>query len=97
MTTLVFETLHGSRAYGLAREGSDVDRKGVIVRPARWYFGFAPAPEQIELSPDHVRYELRKVMRLAAANNPSILEILFAHEDDHRHVSPAGERLLGLI
>ncbi|MCB9594866.1 MAG: nucleotidyltransferase domain-containing protein [Sandaracinaceae bacterium] len=92
--TLIFETLHGSRAYGLARAGSDTDLKGVIIGPAAWYLGFGDAPEQIELSADHVRYELRKLMRLAAANNPSILEVLFAHDDDHRHVSPAGERLL---
>lgn len=92
--TLIFETVHGSRAYGLARAGSDLDLKGVVVGPRRWYFGIEPAPEQIELSPDHVRYELRKLLRLAAANNPSILEVLFAHPDDHRVVTKAGERLL---
>lgn len=92
--TLIFETLHGSRAYGLAREGSDTDLKGVVVGPREWYFGVEHGPEQLELSPDHVRYELRKLLRLAAANNPSILEILFAHEDDHRVVTTAGERLL---
>ncbi|MEZ4336904.1 MAG: nucleotidyltransferase domain-containing protein [Sandaracinaceae bacterium] len=92
----MFETLHGSRAYGLAREGSDTDLKGVVVGPPRWYFGFGEAPEQIELSADHVRYELRKLMRLAAANNPSILEVLFAHEDDHRVVTRHGARLLAL-
>ena len=94
MPTLIFQTLHGSRAYGLARPGSDTDIKGVIVGPARWYFGFSPAPEQLELSADHVHYELRKFMRLAAANNPSVLEVLFAHEDDHRVVTKTGERLL---
>ncbi|HBQ19554.1 MAG TPA: hypothetical protein DEF51_53320 [Myxococcales bacterium] len=94
MTTLIFETLHGSRAYGLAREGSDTDLKGVVIGPPSWYFGLAPAPEQVELSADHVRYELRKALRLAAASNPSILEVLFAHPDDHRVVTEAGERLL---
>ncbi|HJL18226.1 MAG TPA: nucleotidyltransferase domain-containing protein [Sandaracinaceae bacterium LLY-WYZ-13_1] len=92
--TVVFETLHGSRAYGLAREGSDTDLKGVVVGPRAWYFGFEAAPEQIELGPDHVRYEVRKLLRLAAASNPSILEILFADEADHRVVTPAGEKLL---
>lgn len=92
--TLIFETLHGSRAYGLAREGSDTDLRGVIIGPTRWYLGFRSSPEQIELSADHVRYELRKFMRLAAANNPSVLEVLYAHDDDHRHVTPAGRALL---
>lgn len=92
--TLIFETLHGSRAYGLAREGSDTDLKGAVIGPREWYFGIEHGPEQLELSPDHVRYELRKLLRLAAASNPSVLEILFAHEDDHRVVTPVGEKLL---
>lgn len=92
--TLVYETVHGSRAYGLAREDSDTDYKGIIVGPRRWYFGFAPTPEQLELSPDHVRYELRKFLRLATANNPTILEMLWTAEGDHVVHHPAGQRLL---
>ena len=30
MPTLIFETLHGSRAYGLARGDSDTDLKGLL-------------------------------------------------------------------
>jgi predicted nucleotidyltransferase len=92
--TLIFETVHGSRAYGLAREGSDTDLKGVIVGPAAWYFGLEPGPEQQELSADHVRFELRKFMRLAAAANPTVLELLFTEQEDHLTVTPAGRRLL---
>lgn len=91
---LLFETVHGSRAYNLAREGSDTDYKGIVVGPRRWYFGFAPAPEQVELSADHVRFELRKWMRLAAANNPTILEMLWTRPEHHVVHHPAAERLL---
>jgi len=92
--TLIYETVHGSRAYGLAREGSDTDVKGVIVGPAEWYFGLEQAPEQQELSADHVRFELRKFMRLAAAANPTVLELLFTAPEDRLAVTPAGQRLL---
>lgn len=92
--TLIYETVHGSRAYGLARDGSDTDLKGVIVGPPEWYLGFAEAPEQVELSPDHVRFEVRKLMRLAVAANPTILELLFTAPEDHLTVTPAGQRLL---
>ncbi|MCZ7684658.1 MAG: nucleotidyltransferase domain-containing protein [Sandaracinaceae bacterium] len=92
--TLIFETVHGSRAYGLAREGSDTDFKGIIVGPRRWYFGFLPAPEQIERSADHVWIELRKWTRLAAANNPTMLEMLYAEPEDQRVLHPAARRLL---
>ena len=93
-TTLIFESVHGSQAYGLAREGSDLDLKGVIVGPAHWYFGFRPAPEQVELHADHFRFEVRKFFRLLANANPTILELLFTDESDHHVCTPAGRRML---
>jgi predicted nucleotidyltransferase len=93
-TTLIYETLHGSRAYGLEREGSDTDVKGVIVGPAIWYHGFLESKEHVELSADHVWFEIRKFMRLAAAANPTILELLFTDASDHMKVTAAGRRLL---
>ncbi len=92
--TLIFETVCGSRAYGLTVEGSDTDLKGVVVGPLRWYLGYRGGPEQIELGPDHVRYELRKLLRLLAKANPTVLELLFTDPADHRVTTPWGERLL---
>src|SRR5262249_45352998 len=92
--TVIYETVHGSQAYGLATASSDVDIKGVIVGPRDWYFGFAPSPEQLELGPDHVRFEIRKFMRLAANANPTLLEVLFTSPEHHRVVTREGERLL---
>ncbi len=92
--TLIYETIHGSRAYGLQTPESDTDRKGIIIGPRRWYLGFLKSPEQIELNADHVRYELRKFMRLAAAANPTILELMWTDPSDHEVVTPLAERLL---
>lgn len=91
---MIYETVHGSHAYGLARAGSDLDLKGVIIGPRSWYLGWRPAPEQIQLTPDHVRYELRRFIHLAAEANPALLEMLWTDESDHRVVTPAGARLL---
>jgi len=33
---LIYETIHGSRAYGLATETSDTDRRGVFVARLQW-------------------------------------------------------------
>ncbi len=94
MPTLIYETIHGSRAYGLQTPESDTDRKGIIIGPRHWYFGFLASPEQIELNADHVRYELRKFIRLAAASNPTILELMWTDPSDHEVVTPLAERLL---
>jgi uncharacterized protein len=91
---VIFETVHGSTAHGLARQGSDVDIKGVVVGPRRWYFGSAPAPEQLQLTNDHMRFEVRKVVRLAMESNPTMLELLFTDERHHLTVSEGGALLL---
>ncbi len=93
-TTLIYEIVHGSRAYNLHRPDSDTDFKGIIVGPSRWYYGFVGGPEQLELSADHVRFELRKFFRLGAASNPTVLEMLWTDPEFHTAVSAAGERLL---
>lgn len=92
--TLIYETRSGSRAYGLAREGSDEDFRGVIVGPRAWYLGFRGGPEQIEHSADHVHTELRKLVRLAAQGNPTLLEMLFTEPADHTVVTDEGQLLL---
>jgi predicted nucleotidyltransferase len=92
--TLIFETIHGSRAYNLHRPESDTDYKGIIVGPSAWYHGFRGGPEQLELSADHVRFEIRKFFTLAVAANPTILEMLWTDPACYQTVTPAGERLL---
>src|SRR5438093_12059164 len=92
--TLIFETIHGSHAYGLAGPESDLDVKGIIVGPAAWYHGYCGGPEQIDLGPDHVRYEVRKFFRLAAAVNPTILVTLWTESADLRTLTARCSLLL---
>lgn len=91
---LIFETIHGSTAFGLDRDGSDVDLKGIVIGPSAWYVGWRGGPEQVDLSPDHVRYELRKFFRLATDANPTALEMLFVDPGHYRTVTTAGLRLI---
>ena len=93
-TTVIFETIHGSRAYGLATESSDTDLRGVFVPPPLALHGFRETPDQVEPSAERVLYEIRKFFRLAAACNPTVIEILFTDPADHVTVSPEGQRLL---
>ena len=51
-------------------------------------------PEQVDINADHVRYELRRFVRLAADANPTVLELLWTRPEHHRVVTPAGQRLL---
>lgn len=91
---VILESLHGSRAYGLATETSDEDRKGIFVPDAQALHGFLPNPEQVEPRPECVHYDIRKFFRLAAVCNPTVIEVLFTEADDVLLRTPAGDRLL---
>lgn len=92
----LFATLHGSHAYGLNTETSDVDVKGFCVAPRSVYLGFNQNFEQAEGKDpyDLVVYELRKFCKLAAACNPNIIEVLHTDPSVQIHVSPLGQKLL---
>lgn len=92
---VIYETIYGSRAYGLATETSDTDLRGVFVPPPLAFMGFAAQPDQIEPSAERVLYEIRKFFRLAAACNPTVIEVLFTDPQDHVTVGAEG-RLLDL-
>jgi predicted nucleotidyltransferase len=76
---IILKTIIGSRAYGLATEASDTDRRGIYLPPADLHWSLTPIPEQLENDEAQECYwELEKFLRLALKANPNILECLFS-------------------
>jgi len=95
---LIYYVLSGSHAYGLATEESDYDYRGVIIPPKIYYFSPFKNVEQIEEKNEKenwesVKYELQKFVKLAADNNPNILELLFVDEKFVKVITPEGRLL----
>lgn len=85
----------GSRAFGLAGEGSDVDRRGFYLPPAEAHWGLWGVPEQLENDATQETYwELRKFLLLALKANPNVLEVL--HSPLVEFASPLATDLLGM-
>ncbi|HYH66262.1 MAG TPA: nucleotidyltransferase domain-containing protein [Urbifossiella sp.] len=77
---VVYRAVVGSRAFGLATEASDEDRRGVYVPPAEWHWSLTRPPEQAETKAagvEEVVWEVEKFVRLALQANPNILETLW--------------------
>ncbi len=78
MDCVLFRCIVGSRAYGLSREDSDVDRRGVYLPPAEMHWSLFGVPEQLE-SPESEEcyWEFQKFVMLALKANPNVLECLY--------------------
>jgi len=80
---LILKTMTGSRLYGTERADSDVDYVGVFIPPKIFLYGLHECDQAIlnEHGPDGVIdytcYTLHKYIRLAIANNPNILSMLY--------------------
>src|SRR5690606_33345875 len=57
---IIYRAVVGSRAYGLSRETSDVDRRGFYLPPAERHWSLFGVPPQLDLGHDEVYWELQK-------------------------------------
>jgi predicted nucleotidyltransferase len=68
---LLFESISGSKAYGLDSAASDTDIRGVFVLDQEEYYGLHYVEQISNASNDEVYYELGRFVELLARNNPS--------------------------
>jgi predicted nucleotidyltransferase len=88
-SSVLFECIAGSRAYGTSTTASDEDIRGIFAVPAASYMDLVRPPDQIsDERGNMVYYSLRRVVELLAQANPNILELLFMPEDCVLQSSP---------
>ncbi|MFG2982650.1 DNA polymerase beta superfamily protein [Streptomyces sp. NPDC048258] len=91
----VYQCVMGSRAFGLATEASDTDRRGVYLAPTPLFWRFGKPPTHVEGPRDEeFSWELERFCELALRANPNILECL--HSPLVERLTPVGEELLSL-
>lgn len=92
---VILQCIIGSQAYGLAGEGSDVDRRGVYLPPADLHWSLYGVPEQLECEATQEAYwEIQKFLILALKANPNVLECLYTPLVEH--ATPLAQELLGM-
>lgn len=75
--TVIVETIVGSRAWGLAEEGSDTDRRGLFVLPFGWTTGLVEPPtDLVSLDSSENYWEVGKGFRQAIRADPNTLETM---------------------
>ncbi|WP_274556622.1 DNA polymerase beta superfamily protein [Streptomyces spiramyceticus] len=91
----VYSCVMGSRAFGLATNGSDTDRRGIFLAPTALYWRFEKPPTHVD-GPDDEQFswELERFCELALRANPNVLECL--HSPLVEHIDDTGRELLAL-
>lgn len=92
---VIYRCVIGSQAYGLAGEGSDIDRRGIYLPPADLHWSLYGVPDQLENDDTQEAYwEFQKFLVLALKANPNVLECLYTPLVEN--ATPLAERLLAL-
>ncbi|MFI8215150.1 DNA polymerase beta superfamily protein [Streptomyces sp. NPDC085932] len=87
----------GSTAYGLAREGSDIDRLGLFAAPtARLHGLHRPKESHVSTAPDRTLHEAAKWCRLALGGNPTAMELVWLPDELYEVRTPLGDELIGI-
>lgn len=91
----IYACVMGSRAFGLATEASDTDRRGVFLAPTPLFWRFEKPPTHVEgPGEEQFSWELERFCELALRGNPNILECL--HSPLVEHLDDTGRELLSL-
>ncbi len=91
----IYACVMGSRAFGLATEGSDTDRRGVFLAPTALFWRFEKPPTHVEgPAEEQFSWELERFCELALRANPNILECL--HSPLVEYADATGRELLSL-
>ncbi|WP_199573284.1 DNA polymerase beta superfamily protein [Streptomyces murinus] len=91
----IYACVMGSRAFGLATDASDTDRRGVYLAPTALFWRFEKPPAHVEgPGEEQFSWELERFCGLALRGNPNILECL--HSPLVEHLDDTGRELLSL-
>ncbi|MGP3771303.1 nucleotidyltransferase domain-containing protein [Streptomyces sp. SDT5-1] len=91
----IYSCVMGSRAFGLATDASDTDRRGVFLAPTPLFWRFEKPPTHVDgPAEEQFSWELERFCELALRANPNVLECL--HSPLVEHLTDTGRELLSL-
>ena len=86
-------TLGGSHAYGMNKEGSDLDIRGIALNSREEVLLGEDFEQVVDVETDTAIYSLRKMLQLLTANNPNTIEILGCKPEHYLYLSDLGREL----
>lgn len=87
-------TLGGSHAYGMDKEGSDLDVRGIALNSKKDILLGTDFDQVVNVDTDTTVYSFNKMIQLLTSNNPNTIEILGCKPEHYLHLSDIGRELL---
>ena len=84
----------GSHAYGMDKEGSDLDVRGIALNPKEEILLGTDFEQVVNVDTDTTVYSFNKMIQLLTSNNPNTIEILGCKPEHYLHLSDIGKELL---
>ncbi len=90
---IILLTLGGSHAYGMEKESSDLDIRGIALNQKQEILLGKDFEQIVDKSTDTTIYSFQKMLQLLTANNPNTVEILGCKPEHYLYLSKIGEEL----
>ena len=91
---IILMGLGGSHAYGTAREGSDIDFRGIALNLPSDLLGMTEYEQYTDDNTDTVIFMFNKIIRLLLECNPNTIELLGLDDDQYLIKTELGQLLL---
>ncbi len=92
--TIILLTLGGSHAYGMEKEGSDLDIRGIALNSKENILLGTDYGQVVDNTTDTTIYSFHKILQLLTSNNPNTIEILGCRPEHYLRLTPIGRQLL---
>lgn len=93
-SNIIILTLGGSHAYGMDKETSDLDVRGIALNPKEEILLGTDFEQVVNVETDTTVYSFNKMIQLLTSNNPNTIEILGCKPEHYLHLSAIGKELL---
>lgn len=91
---IIILTLGGSHAYGMDREGSDLDVRGIALNGKSDILLGTDFEQVVDIDTDTTIYSFNKMIQLLTSNNPNTIEQLGCLPNHYLYLSDIGKELL---
>lgn len=91
---IILLTLGGSHAYGMDKESSDLDVRGIALNPKRDILLGTDFEQVVNTDTDTTIYSFNKMIELLTSTNPNTIECLGCKPEHYLYLTDIGKELL---